>query len=119
MYRVTLESLLGLRLEAGRRLRLRPRVPDAWPGFRVAWRVPDDLDIPGAPAGARAGQPLSETWYEVVVSNPHGRAAAVAAAAADGEPLAVEAGACSLPIVRDGRRHRVEVVLGPAGPEAA
>jgi cellobiose phosphorylase len=37
MYRMLVESLLGLRRE-GDRLRIDPRVPDAWERWTVAWR---------------------------------------------------------------------------------
>ncbi len=37
MYRTALESLLGLELR-GQRLRLNPRLPQAWPGFELTYR---------------------------------------------------------------------------------
>src|SRR5690606_16391695 len=39
-YRVLVETVLGVGLEGGRILRLRPRIPDAWPGFEVLLRTP-------------------------------------------------------------------------------
>jgi cyclic beta-1,2-glucan synthetase len=42
MYRVGLESILGFRLEGGDRLRIRPCIPDAWPDFRITYRLPND-----------------------------------------------------------------------------
>ncbi|HEY0879774.1 MAG TPA: glucoamylase family protein [Zeimonas sp.] len=38
MYRLVLESLLGLRIEAGERLRLEPLLPDDWNGFEMRYR---------------------------------------------------------------------------------
>src|SRR5205823_1116153 len=55
MYRVTLESILGVTITGGDTLRVAPRIPDAWPAFRVRLRLPD---------GA--------TCYEVDVRNPAG-----------------------------------------------
>src|SRR3989449_1309523 len=52
MYRVALESVLGVTLVGGDTLRIRPRIPDGWPGFRVSLRLPD------------------ETRYEIEVRNP-------------------------------------------------
>src|SRR4030095_8099311 len=40
MYRVALESILGVRIEAGTTLVVDPRIPDEWPGFRVRLRLP-------------------------------------------------------------------------------
>ncbi len=101
MYRVAVESLLGLELRGGRELRLRPCVPDDWPGFRLRWRVPG-----------------RETVYEIVARNPHGAARRVAAATLDGRPLTPAAGACTVPLADDGAVHRVELELGPGGPGA-
>ncbi|MGQ0702879.1 MAG: GH36-type glycosyl hydrolase domain-containing protein, partial [Gemmatimonadales bacterium] len=41
MFRVAFESLLGIRLEAGGILVVRPGIPKAWPGFTVRFRLPD------------------------------------------------------------------------------
>jgi len=41
MYRLVVESLLGLRVEAGERLRLEPLVPDDWNGFEMRYRHRD------------------------------------------------------------------------------
>lgn len=44
-YRAAVEDLLGLRVVDGR-LYLRPNLPDAWPGYKAAWRLPGgELDI--------------------------------------------------------------------------
>jgi len=42
MYRLALESLLGLRLE-GDKLRLAPRLPASWPGFKLRYRYRDTV----------------------------------------------------------------------------
>src|SRR3546814_21105147 len=42
MYRLVLESLLGLRLE-GDTLRLSPHIPADWPGYRVRYRFRDTV----------------------------------------------------------------------------
>ncbi|MEY6430810.1 glycosyl transferase [Thioalkalicoccus limnaeus] len=43
MYQVGIESLLGLRVEDGRILVLRPCIPADWPGFRLSYRLPDGM----------------------------------------------------------------------------
>ncbi len=95
MLRVALEEILGLRLEEGRWLCLRPAIPDAWPGFTVSLRLPD-----------------GRTRYTIAVANPRRRARRVLTAHADGLPAAVTAGAARVPLRADGGLHRVRVVLG-------
>ena len=41
MYRVALESVLGFRVHGGDTLRIRPCIPDHWPGFRISYRLAD------------------------------------------------------------------------------
>src|SRR5439155_21297697 len=96
--RAALESVLGLGLEGGDTLRVRPCVPDAWPRFAVRLRLPD-----------------GRTRYEIAVENPEGNAAAVVAASVDGEPGAVEDGAARIALRRDGAAHDVRLRLGPRG----
>jgi cyclic beta-1,2-glucan synthetase len=98
MLRVALESVLGVRLEGGHTLWVRPCVPDDWPRFTVRLRLPD---------GA--------TWCEITVRNPTGCAAAVTAVETDGVPGVVERGAARVPVEHDGLTHRVEVILGAVG----
>jgi cyclic beta-1,2-glucan synthetase len=98
MYRVALESVLGLGLEGGHTLRIRPCVPDAWPRFAVRLRLPD-----------------GRTRYEIVVENPERNAAAVVAASVDGAPAPLEDGAARIAFRRDGATHAVRVRLGPRG----
>jgi cyclic beta-1,2-glucan synthetase len=99
MYRVGLESILGFQLEGGDRLCIRPCVPDAWPEFRITYRLPND-----------------NTCYEIHVRNPTGRADCVVAADVDGEPVPVSGGAATIGVHRDGQVHRVSVVLGRERP---
>ncbi|MBX3027756.1 glycosyl transferase [bacterium] len=95
MYRIAVERLLGVRVEAGTTLAIDPRIPDAWPGFEVALRLHD---------GA--------TRYTVAVENPHQRAAAVTAITLDGVPGRIDAGIGRVALLRDGAEHLVRVALG-------
>ncbi len=96
MYRVALESILGLRLETGSKLSIKPCIPDDWPGFTADWR------LPGGDA----------TRVNVRVTNPNGCAAAVVAARYDGREVRIVRGVARVPILRDGARHELEVTLG-------
>ncbi len=90
MQRAGIETILGLVVEAGV-LRLDPCIPPSWPGFEMTVRH----------GGSR---------YEIVVTNPDGAQAGVAAAELDGEPIGTTPLAVSLK--DDGATHRLTVRMG-------
>ena len=92
MWRVAVESVLGLRREAAI-LCLTPRIPADWPGFTLRYRT----DARG-------------TLYVVRVVRTED---AATTAEADGRPVPVDAdGAAHVPLVSDGAEHAVTVRLG-------
>ncbi len=95
-WRVALENVLGLRLEAGARLVVKPCIPDEWPAFTVDYRLPD-----------------GRTTYALRVANPRACSARVTAGTLDGVPLAIDETGAIVPLARDGARHVVEITLGP------
>ncbi len=95
MYRVAIESILGLRMEGGSYLRLSPCVPDAWPAFKMTWKQP----------GAKAA-------YEIEVNNPSLHARNIVSAVMDGEPLPVSGRMARVPLSKDGGLHSVQITLG-------
>lgn len=95
MMRVTIESILGFGIEDGQWLRLAPRIPDEWPGFRLMHRRPDG------------------TGYQIEVENPRRAADRVAAASLDGAALAIGEDGLRVPLAADRREHVLRVVLGP------
>jgi N,N'-diacetylchitobiose phosphorylase len=94
MFRVALESVLGLQLRDGRSMALRPCIPDVWAGYRICYRLPD---------GA--------TTYEIELRRSATPQASTRASL-DREELAVEDGAVIVPLATDGRVHHVRVELG-------
>jgi cyclic beta-1,2-glucan synthetase len=94
LYRLATEAILGIEFEPGG-LRLSPCIPRAWPGYRIVHRhggATYTIDVESQPDGDRG--PLRLTL--------------------DGNPLPD----AFLPLVDDGREHRVRAVLGgPAGGE--
>jgi N,N'-diacetylchitobiose phosphorylase len=93
MFRVALESVLGITLRGGDALCIRPCVPRDWPGFTVRYRLPD---------GA--------TTYEIAVTREDGGGIR---GSGDGRDLSVaDDGALRIPLSRGGGTHRVDVVLG-------
>ncbi|WP_412070442.1 GH36-type glycosyl hydrolase domain-containing protein [Rubrivirga sp. IMCC43871] len=92
MWRVSVETVLGLRREA-EALCLTPRVPDDWPGYVLRYRT----DARG-------------TVYVVhVVRDGLGGATS---AEVDGEAAPVVKGTARIPLVSDGEPHAVTVRLG-------
>lgn len=89
MYRVALESVLGLRLYRNQFFRLQPCIPDSWPGFQIRYRLPS-----------------SGSLYHFDVQ----RSADVSEAntfTLDGEPLATS----RIPVLHDGNKHHVLLIL--------
>lgn len=75
--RVALEAVLGITVEGGRTLVIRPCIPAAWPGYRVAYRFPDGLtqcDI--AVENGGAGRVI-EVWLNGVAQTPQDGAARI------------------------------------------
>jgi cyclic beta-1,2-glucan synthetase len=87
-YRAGLEWLLGLNIRAAT-LHVDPCIPRSWSGYSLTYRHRD-------------------TCYEIAVSNPKGVSKGVASIALDGVVQA-EGG---IPLVDDGREHRVLVIMG-------
>ena len=68
MYRLIVESLLGLRLE-GDKLRLAPCLPASWPGFKLRYRYGDTrLPHRGACAMKAAAPSTSFRWSTIARS---------------------------------------------------
>jgi cyclic beta-1,2-glucan synthetase len=95
MLRVAIESVLGVTPVNGDHLRIKPVIPDAWPGYQMWYRVPGTTQR-----------------IAIVVRNPEACSETVLRATFDGAPLAVEGGAVLAPMPNDGRDHQVEIVLG-------
>jgi cyclic beta-1,2-glucan synthetase len=90
-YRVALHSLLGLQVKGAdgdRTLTLDPCIPKRWDGFSLDYRH-------------------GGTVYHVTVENPRGVNRGVAYVEVD----SVRLDSVSVPLVDDGREHRVRVVL--------
>jgi cellobiose phosphorylase len=95
MYRTGIESLLGLTIEDGRLLRIKPCIPDSWPGFRLKYRLPD-----------------RRTVYDIEVENPSGRAGSVVAASMGATEFPVDKAGARIVLRRDGKVHKIKVTLG-------
>jgi N,N'-diacetylchitobiose phosphorylase len=93
MLRVTLETVLGFSVEAGRALSLQPRIPDAWPGFTLEHRRPDG------------------TVYRFLIERV-GPGCAISTAIGEGGPLTIEGGRLLVPLVEDGEQHVITARIG-------
>jgi len=98
MYRLIVESLLGVTLENGR-LRLAPCLPGEWTGFTVRYRY-------------------RGTTYEIAAQqSPPGAVTGIPSVAVTLDGVAQSDG--SIPLVDDGRVHRVQVDMRIASRSAA
>ncbi len=90
MYRAGIESILGFRLKAGF-LALEPCIPAHWPRFEITFKY-------------------RSADYDIVVENPRGVGRGVTRIELDAETL--PAGSIRIPLVDDGRSHKIRVTLG-------
>ena len=95
LYRVALESILGLRIEDGSTLVLKPCIPDDWPGFHIDGRLPD-----------------GSANYSLHVENPGGFAKTIASVTLDGVPVELTGGSARVTLPGGGGTHEVRLVLG-------
>jgi cyclic beta-1,2-glucan synthetase len=95
MYRTAIESILGLKWIGGDSLMIKPCIPDDWPQFEINYRVPGE-----------------ETRYEIIVTNPNRTSRTIFRAEVDGESALIDDDAVRIPLSRDGKIHRVTIVLG-------
>jgi cellobiose phosphorylase len=94
MWRVAVESILGIGLESGNTLTVNPRISADWPTCRVYYRISDH-----------------KTIYEIRINNPDGKQQGVTAATVDGNNTPVGSAGAQVPIRRDGQIHQVVVQL--------
>ena len=88
MYRLLVETLLGVQLDGGK-LRLEPRMPASWPGFKIHYR-------------------FRSTVYHVTISRGTGELPAGGRLTVDGLLLP----GCSISLVDDHIEHHAELVVG-------
>jgi cyclic beta-1,2-glucan synthetase len=93
MYRAGLESILGLR-RRGASFEIDPCIPTSWPSCSISWR-------------------FGTTRYELEISNPDRCCRGISTALLDGMPVAPR----RIPLIDDGGRHVLRVVLGEQAQE--
>lgn len=94
MYRVFLESLLGVRMEEGTTLVVEPRLPATWPEAKIDWTLADG------------------TVYALALRHRGERLSRVQSASVDGAPTDIREGSVRIRLKRDGRRHEATIDLG-------
>jgi cyclic beta-1,2-glucan synthetase len=88
MYRVGIESILGLRRH-GKTFAIAPCIPAVWPGFHLQWK-------------------FGTSRFDIAVENPGHCCRGVSQVEVDGMMVDPE----MIPLVDDGKVHRVTVVMG-------
>lgn len=94
-FRVAMESVLGLRIERGTTLILKPCVPADWPEYRIDYTSPHGV------------------VFHIHVLNPMGCAATVVSATLDGVAVEVVNGEARVPMSQHAGEHEVTLTLGP------
>jgi cyclic beta-1,2-glucan synthetase len=95
LYRFGLEHILGLK-RRGATFSLAPCIPTGWPRFSITWRI-------------------GKTTIAISVENADPRAGAVGESLLDGKPV----DSTAIPLVDDGERHELRVVMGAPVPTAS
>ena len=118
MYRLAVETLVGLRLEVDR-LRLTPRVPADWGSYKIHYRYRETfyhitVTRTSSPAGLRTGaSEAQQVWAPLadrVASGAIAPAATVTRIVLDGEELQRSGDAQgTIPLIDDRRDHYVQV----------
>jgi cyclic beta-1,2-glucan synthetase len=91
MYHVTLQGLLGFRVQ-GDKLLIDPCIPRGWPEFEIVYRH-------------------KSSRYEISVENPLGVCRGILAVKCDGKIVDGE-NKSLIPLVDDGQTHTVQIILG-------
>lgn len=94
MYRLSVETLLGLQLEVDQ-LRIAPCIPDHWDTYKIHYRFRD-------------------TVYHITIRRVPGKSNRVSGVTVDGVVINGKDGAGRIPLVDDRQEHHVEVELGLA-----
>jgi cellobiose phosphorylase len=89
MYRVALESVLGLRWN-GDSILLKPAISENWPGFSIDLRLEDE-----------------ETTYHIQINNPNRLQSGLLEGSIDGEVVQFEGTPAILPLKRDRQHHEI------------
>jgi cyclic beta-1,2-glucan synthetase len=92
MYRLSVETLLGLQLEVDH-LRIAPCIPEQWDAYKIHYR-------------------FRETVYHITIRRVAEKSNRVSAVKVDGVVIKDKDGAGWIPLVDDHKEHRVEVELG-------
>lgn len=97
LYRISVESVLGVRVEAGNTLVLRPCIPNDWSSYRVTLRRPEKF-----------GE------CEIEVRNPTGNAKGVDSVQLNGRDVQLSGSTVRIPLSGTGP-HKVILTLGAGG----
>ncbi|WP_038167563.1 glycosyl transferase [Verrucomicrobium sp. BvORR106] len=95
MFRVAVESILGLRVENGDTLVIKPCVPDDWTTYSVIWR-----------------DSRSDAVYEITIGGEQGSGRKVVQASCDGTVCEVVEGIARIPLQGKEGRFAVKVGMG-------
>lgn len=90
MFRVAVESLMGLSIRDGKELHLCPSISADWPTCRLDYCLP-----------------ACNTCYAITIENPERREHGIRSACCDGKEMLVKDGTAIVEINRDGATHEI------------
>lgn len=94
MYRVILESILGMGLE-GSKVSFDPKIPDHWQGYQLTLKMDDNA-----------------TAYHITVEQDSDLERDQITGMIDGEPLKMKKNSPGFAIKKDGQKHRITLKIG-------
>jgi cellobiose phosphorylase len=95
IYRVAIESILGLSIKGGDTILIQPCIPDDWEGYEISYR-----------------DPVSESTYHIKIINPHRCSAKIISATLDLTPIAISENTALIPMRSKKKTHHVIITLG-------
>jgi cyclic beta-1,2-glucan synthetase len=93
MYRVALESVLGLQLN-GDSILLKPSISKSWKEYSINMVLDDD-----------------ETTYSITIENPEGLQSGILEGSIDGENVTFKSLPAIIPIKKDKQRHEIMLTI--------
>jgi cyclic beta-1,2-glucan synthetase len=118
MFRVAVESILGLRMAGGGTFVIAPCIPSAWPGYRVHYRdardgTRYDIEVTRSSGGTAADvASTGRSSARARSTRPPAASSRVTAAQIDGVPAPIVDGVARIPLASDGALHSIRVLLG-------
>ncbi len=95
IYKVAIESILGLSIKRGDTIVIQPCIPDEWEGYEIIYR-----------------DPVCDSIYHITIQNPNQCSAKIISATMDLIPLTMINNAAHIPLTSKKETHHVVITMG-------